>query len=87
LTLSAAEAIPATQSIPRSAVRIADGICGGSAEIVGDKSGGEREVMADKNKRWMAIFITIFVIFMGYNVGKDAALRDNRSYGPHDNSR
>jgi hypothetical protein len=87
LTISAAGAIPDPQFLPRSASGIADGVCDGSAEAGGDKFGGERGVMADKNKRWMAIFITIFVIFMGYNVGKDAALRDNRSFGPHDNSR
>jgi hypothetical protein len=44
--------------------------------------------MGDEHKRnqgWIMVWCTLAVIFFGYQVGKDAALRDNRLFGPRDN--
>jgi hypothetical protein len=43
--------------------------------------------MVKKRKELVAVFVMAFVMFAGYTVGKDAALRDNRSFGPYDNSK
>jgi hypothetical protein len=43
--------------------------------------------MIKKRRELFALLVTLFVIFVGYNIGKDAALRDNRSFGPYDHSK
>ena len=41
------------------------------------------EPFFEKNKKWVFLYLLTAVCFFGYTVGKDMALRDNRSYGPH----
>ncbi len=41
--------------------------------------------MFEKDKTWLAVLVAVVVVFMGYSLGKDRALRDNRSLGPYDN--
>lgn len=34
---------------------------------------------------WIMVWCALAVIFLSYQAGKDAALRDNRTLGPRDN--